>query len=232
MIAAAIQKTSWFNSLGFNGFDIALVLVLAFCYWRGRKNGMTKEALLVSKWVVLVAACALGYAWVGDLLIKTGTVKSIFGTTFREQTAAYIISYLSIALVVFIVFSIIKKAFKEKISGSNAFGSGEYYLGMISGMVRYACMALFFLALLHAPVYSQAEIQARKVYENQTYGGGLQGYSGEFIPSMDEIQDDAFKNSLLGPQIKNNLGRLLINTSGADDAHPVAKKSPVIHMGN
>jgi uncharacterized membrane protein required for colicin V production len=225
MFAAIAQKTSWSDKLSFNWFDLALVGVLAFGYWRGRKNGMTKEIFPVLKWICIIAACTFGYVPAGNWLIQSGTIKSVFGTTFKEQTAAYVSAYLVITVVLFIVFSFIKSGFKEKVSGSNTFGSGEYYLGMLSGMIRYACMTIFFLALLNAPVYSPAEIAARAVYNNQTYGGGLQGYSGDFIPSIDEVQDSVFKKSLLGPQIKNNLSVLLINTSGTNQPPLRQRKS-------
>jgi hypothetical protein len=232
MIAAAIQKTSWMGNLGFNWFDMALVGVLVFGFWRGRKNGMTKEIMLTPKWVVIVVACTLGYAWLGGILIQYGVVKTVFGTMFKEGTAAFITAYLAIALLVFIIFSFIKNAFKEKVAGTNVFGSSEYYLGMTSGVVRYACMIVFFLALLNAPVYSTAEIQARAAYNNRWYGGGLEGYSGDFIPTVDEVQASIFKKSLIGPPIKNDLSVLLIDTEGADKHHPVAQKQPVIHIGN
>jgi uncharacterized membrane protein required for colicin V production len=234
MIAAAIQKTSWWtaSSLGFNFFDIVLVAVLGFGFWRGRRNGMSKEAVPTAKWVVLVVACTLGYASVGGLLIHYGIIRNVFGKLFREQTAAYVAAYLAIALVVFIIFSYIKKAFKEKLDGDSAFGNSEYYLGMLAGTVRYACMMVFFLALLNAPVYTMADINARQEFNNRWFGGGLAGYSGDFIPSIDEVQAGVFKDSLLGPQIKNNLSVLLINTGNFDIQHATAKKQPVIHMGN
>lgn len=234
MIAAAIQKTAWWagSNLGFNLFDLVVLGVLAFGFWRGRRNGMTKEILPVIRWLVLVAACTLGYAWLGGMLIQWGVIKSIFGTTFKEQTAAFITAYLAIALVVFIIFSFIKKAFREKIDGSNAFGSGEYYLGILSGMTRYGCLLIFFLALMNAPVYSAADVQNRKAYDNSTYGGGLAGYSGDFVPSFDEVQSGIFNNSLLGPPIKKNLGMLLINTDGSDKSHATVQKKAVIHLGD
>lgn len=234
MIAAAVQKTAWWagSNLGFNLFDLLVLGVLAFGFWRGRRNGMTKEILPVIRWLVLVAACTLGYAWLGGMLIQWGVIKNVFGTTFKEQTAAFITAYLAIALVVFIIFSFVKKAFREKIDGSNAFGGGEYYLGIMSGMTRYACLLIFFLALMNAPVYSVADVQNRKAYDNSTYGGGLEGYSGDFVPSFDEVQSGIFKNSLLGPPIKNNLGMLLINTDGSDKSHATVQKKPVIHLGD
>jgi uncharacterized membrane protein required for colicin V production len=235
MIAAAVQKTTWLmtSSIGFNFFDLVLIAVLGFGFWRGRRNGMTKEAVPAAKWVVIVVACTLGYAWVGDRLIQYGVIKNVFGKMFKEQTAAYVAAYLVIALVVFIVFSYIKKAFKEKLDGGDSsFGNSEYYLGMLAGTVRYACMMVFFLALLNAPVYTLADINTRQEFNNRWFGGGLAGYSGDFIPSIDEVQAGVFKNSMLGPPIKNNLSVLLIKTDKFDIQHATAKKQPVIHMGN
>src|SRR5665213_2085522 len=166
MIAAAVHNTTpwWHSVLSFGWFDVVLVLVLAFGFWRGRKRGMSREALPTSMWLLAVIGAGLGYQLLGDLLLQTGYVKKVFGNSFNERTAAYVTSYLAIALVVFILYSILKNFFREKLSGSNAFGSGEYYLGTISGMIRYACMVLFVLALLNAPYYSVNEINARKAY--------------------------------------------------------------------
>jgi len=224
MIAAAVHNTTpwWHSVLSFGWFDVVLVLVLAFGFWRGRKRGMSREALPTSMWLLAVIGAGLGYQLLGDLLLQTGYVKKVFGNSFNERTAAYVTSYLAIALVVFILYSILKNFFREKLSGSNAFGSGEYYLGTISGMIRYACMVLFVLALLNAPYYSVNEINARKAYNARWYGGGLQGYSGDFIPGMDEVQAGVFQNSLLGPAIKNYFSAMLINGTAP-------QKKPVAH---
>ena len=42
----------------------------------------------------------------------------------------------------------------HRMGENNFFGGGEYYLGMSSGMVRFACMLLAVLALLNAPYYT------------------------------------------------------------------------------
>jgi len=224
MIAAAVYKTTpWWQSLfSFGWFDVALVLVLAFGFWRGRKRGMSREALPTAMWLLAVIGGGFGCQPLGDLLVQTGYVKKIFGGTFVESTAAYVTCYLFIGLLALILNSILKKVFREKLSGSNAFGSGEYYLGTISGMIRYACIILFALALLNAPYYSAADIAAKKAYNARWYGGGLNGYSGDFIPSLDEVQASVFQNSLLGPAIKNYFSAVLINGSAL-------QKKPVAH---
>ncbi|HEY4417796.1 MAG TPA: CvpA family protein [Verrucomicrobiae bacterium] len=235
MIVAVIHKTAWTDNLThltLGAFDLLLICFLLVGFWRGRKNGMSKEALLVSKWVIMVAACSLGYAWVGDFLIQIGFVKNVFDASAQERTAGYITGYLLIMAVVTIIFSYLKKVFREKISGSNTFGSWEYYLGMVAGIIRYACMAITALALINAPVYSDAELAAQKEYNHQTYGGGAQGFSGDLIPSFDELQASVFKKSLLGPLIKNNLGALLINTQGVGKYRPATHPSSATHPGN
>jgi uncharacterized membrane protein required for colicin V production len=234
MFAAIAQKSSWLtDKLTFNWFDLAVVLMLACGYLRGRKNGMSKEVLLAPKWVGMVVAAGLGYLLLGAWLIQTGVVKSTFGNLIQEKTAAYVSAYLLIALAVTLVFSLINRMIKAKVTGGNYFGNGEYYLGMLSGMVRYACMLIFFLALLHAPVYSLAEIQAQAAYNNKWYGGGMAGYDGNFIPSINDVQTTIFNKSVFGPAITNGLDRLLINTRPGGKAKSGAPApQPVIHMGS
>jgi len=227
MIAVA---TSNFGSgrLLFNWFDVALVLVIAFGFWRGRTNGMTKEILPVCQWLLMVIIAAFGYQPLGDLLIQQGIIRSVFGGHFNERTAAYVTSYLLIVVVVFTVFTFVKRALKPKIEGSNAFGSTEYYFGMISGVIRYACMVIFALALLHAPYYSAGDIEAARAFNNRNFGGGLAGYSGDFFPTLSETQSSIFRDSLTGPLIENYLSVLLVNTFGPGGS----AKSPVVSIGN
>lgn len=220
MIAAATQKIASGKML-FSWFDVALVLVIAFGVWRGRRNGMTKEILPLTEWLAIVIGGAVGYKSLGDIFIQQGVVKALFGKSIGEETITYIASYFMIAAALFTVFSFIKRRLKPKLEGSNAFGSSEYYFGMISGAIRYLCMVLFGLAMLNAPVYTAAEIQATKVYNNRTFGGGLAGYSGDFFPTVSEVQTSVFKDSLSGPWIKDYLALMLINTGSyvAPDAH-------------
>lgn len=219
MIAAAVQKSSWsFDKLTPGWFDIALVLILAFGLWRGRKRGMSRELLPVLMWLTITVAGAFGYQLLADELMKTGYVHQIFGTTFVEHTAADITAYLAIAFVVWLLFAILKNLFKTKVEGANAFGSSEYYLGMLSGTIRYACMVFFALALINAPFYSSAEIDARAAYNKKWYGGGI--YDGNYLGDMPSFQNSIFKNSFFGPLIKNNLSSLLIDNYAGSAKKP------------
>ena len=59
---------------------------------------------------------------------------------------------------------IFKRLLGYRMGENNFFGSGEYYLGMFSGMIRFACMLLAGLALLNAPYYTEADIKAHDAY--------------------------------------------------------------------
>jgi uncharacterized membrane protein required for colicin V production len=227
MIAAATQKLASGKML-FNWFDVALVLVIAFGVWRGRRNGMTKEILPLTEWLAIVIGGAVGYKSLGDIFIQQGVVKALFGKSIGEETITYIASYLIIATALFTVFSFIKRRLKPKLEGSNAFGSSEYYFGMISGAIRYLCMVLFGLAMLNAPVYTAADIQASKAYSNRWFGGGLAGYSGDFFPTVSEVQSSIFKDSFAGPSIKNYLSLMLVTTGSYV---PPSAVNQVIYMG-
>ena len=99
-------------------------------------------------------------------------------------------------------------------------------IGIISGVIRYGCITLFFLALLNAPVYTQNEIAAKQAYNNRWYGGGMKDYKGDFIPSMDELQFSVFNASLFGPFIKSWFSLVLIHSIPAGGT----AKPPVIEI--
>ena len=130
-------------------------------------------------------------------------------------------AYLVILSVIFIIFTLIGRKYNPKLEGSSFFGGNEYYWGVAASLVRYVCLILVALALLNAPLYSQADIAAAKAYNNRWFGGGMKEFSGDFIPSVYEVQDNIFKQSLTGPLIRNNLSVILIN--------PVAKETKTAH---
>jgi uncharacterized membrane protein required for colicin V production len=210
---------------------MAVLVVLGFGLFRGRRNGMAKELLPVLQWLVMVPVCGLCYPMLAGVL--AGFIPGALWSCLA--------AYLALALTVFIVFKILKQQFAEKLVKSNFFKGGEYYLGMMAGLVRYACVLIFVLALMNAPVFTAAEVAAQASRDQQNFGGGANtGFSGSFFPHFPQIQTAVFKESFLGPRIKNNAGMLLIDTGqpGVSGAQPgqnapaPAKKQPVIKIGN
>jgi uncharacterized membrane protein required for colicin V production len=213
--AAAVQPVARQMTIGW--FDGVVVIVLAFGIYRGRRNGMSKEFLPLLQWLILVTLCTFLYPTVGQL----------FMNLFQwSKLTAYVWGYLAPAFVVLLIFGFLKKKYMEKMGQSSAFGGSEFYLGMLSGLVRAVCILIVVLALLNAPVYTQAEIDAHAAYIKQNLGGGM--YSGDYVPDLQEVQEQILKDSTSGSFVKNNLGFLLIN-SGSSSAPE--KPQPKISIG-
>jgi uncharacterized membrane protein required for colicin V production len=229
MIAAAAKVTHFYSDwsldkLPFGWFDVALVAVLVFGFYRGRKNGMTKEILPMFFWVATVLVCGLGYEIVGQWLLDLSG---------WSRLACYLIGYFSLMFALYLVFLFLKKIFMPRLTGSNFFGGSEYYLGMASGVVRYACILFAALAVLNAPYYTSADIARNKAYAARWFGGGLEGYGGDYFPTVQSVQASVFKNSFSGKLIKDYADVMLVNSvAGVGDKSSAQQKQPVIHIGN
>jgi uncharacterized membrane protein required for colicin V production len=228
MIAEAVAQ-SGSNNLLFDWFDVALVAILGFGLYRGRRNGMSKELLPLLQWITIVLVCGLVYSMFGQLFINLLGLTKMWG---------YLTAYMTLLLLVLIVFAPIKRQFTDRLAMSDHFKGSEYYLGMLAGLVRFACMLMVALALLNAPVYTSADIANTAAYNARWFGGGVQGYSGNYFPTLQQVQEQVFKKSIGGSFIENGpLGILLINTvpPGTDKEKSSAmplQKPPVIHIGN
>ena len=207
-------------------FDGVVVIVLAWGLFRGRRHGMSREFLPMLQWLIIVPLSGFLYPFAGQFYINT---------LRWNKLNAYVAGYITLAFVVLLVFSILRKLFTERLAKSDTFKSGEYYLGMIGGFLRCSCILIVLLALLNAPVYSRADVEAHEAYVHQTYGGNEQGFSGDYFPTLQQIQEQVFKKSVVGPFLKAKLGMLLINATGgapSSSAAPAPKPKPVIQFGN
>jgi hypothetical protein len=87
------------------------------------------------------------------------------------------------------------------------------------------------LALLNAPYYTAADIAQAKAYSKRWYGGGQEGYNGDFFPTLQSVQESVFQKSFTGKFIKDYADVMLVNSvTGAGDKSQ--QKQPVIHIGN
>jgi uncharacterized membrane protein required for colicin V production len=204
---ADIMKSLTSNSLPVNWFDVVVLLVLGIGIFRGRHNGMSKEILPLFQWLALVLVCGLFYSMVSPLLVKLGSLDTLTGN---------LLGYVVLALGIFIVFSVFKRLLSSRLFGSNLFGGAEYYLGMLSGLVRFACILIFALAFLNARQYTSAQIEASNNYQQELLGS-------RFFPNLYNVQDAVFKKSFTGPYIKKYLGVLLIKPALPGVGQPVQK---------
>jgi uncharacterized membrane protein required for colicin V production len=190
------------NSLPFNGFDLALVVILILGIVRGRKQGMSVELMPLLNWLLVVFVCAVAYEPIGSWFLGT--------TSLFSALSCYLIAYAGAALVIVTLFAGVKRSLGGKLLGSDMFGRAEYYLGMGSGLIRFACILLAGLALLNARLYTVEEVRAEERFQNDVYGS-------HFFPTLHGVQSAVFEHSLTGPLIKEYLGFLLIKPTQPQD---------------
>jgi uncharacterized membrane protein required for colicin V production len=189
------------DNLPFNLFDLVLVAALVVGIFQGRKHGMSQELMLLLKWLVIVFGCAMIYEPLGQMFSQS---TGLFGLL-----ASYLMVYVLAALLVIGLFALVKNSVGGKLLGSDIFGRSEYYLGMVSGLVRFTCIMLAALALLNARYYNPVEVRAMEKFQDDVYGSN-------YFPTLHSIQAAVFEKSLIGPWIKKNLDFLLIKPTEPD----------------
>jgi len=193
-------------------FDLALITVLAAGLFSGRKHGMSIELLDLLKWLAILVGGSAVYALAGEELAR---FSRFFGLLF-----CYIAAYLGTALAIWLLFTFLKRSMGGKLVGSDIFGRAEYYLGMISGVLRHGCMLLAALALLNARLFNPMEVRAMEKFQNDELGS-------DFFPTLYSVQHMVFERSIMGSWIKRNLGFLLIKRTEPDRRRPQPQEANV-----
>ena len=178
-------------------FDFVTVVMVALGIWVGRRRGMSAELLDVLLWIAIVVVGALLTPSLGGWLGQT--------VGFAPATS-YILGYLTLAGTLFLLFFLIRRGFGEKLLSSDTFGSMEYYLGMGAGAIRFLCILLATLAVLHAPKTSQEELD-RKLRVQQDDLGSI------YFPPLGQIQRTIFRDSITGRVVKEHLDAALLEPS-------------------
>lgn len=177
-----------------NWFDFLVVIMILLGINKGRKHGMSEEMMVSMQWLAIIFAGAYLYKPLGQALSESSPMSHLF---------CYIATYLTMAAVIKVAFVLFKKAIGGKLIGSGVFGSAEYYLGMVAGAVRFLCILIFCMAMLNAPYYSSQSLAATRAYELDVYGS-------QFFPGVSSVQQQVFKESLVGSQFKQHVAFLLI----------------------
>ncbi len=189
------------HALPLNLFDCVLIVVLGLGLLQGRKHGMSEELTLLIKWLAVILVCATIYEPIGTWVAASSPFSLL---------ASFLAAYSMGALLILGVFALLKHKFGGKLVGSDIFGRSEYYLGMGSGMVRFACILLAALALLNARYFSPAEVRAMERFQNDVYGSN-------FFPTWHTAQQIVFEESVAGPWIREHFGFLLIKPTQPEE---------------
>ena len=196
----ADQIHDFLKNLPFGYFDVIVLIWLVVGLLRGRKQGMTQELLPLLFWVSTVLLAGF-YNQPLAGIIRDYT-KGAFSVLWSD-----VVAYALIAFSLALVFTLLKHWLGDKLTGSDVFGRCEYYLGMFSGVLRFAAMLLVLLALMHSRIVSQHELddinaQMKKNLEDIHPPRYIYG----------SIEQLIFFQSLSGSFVQNALSDLLIPT--------------------
>ncbi len=199
-----------------NWFDIFVAIVLVIGFFRGRKRGMSMELLPLFEVLVILVAGAQLYEMLGKklALASDGALSLLL---------SYWISYLLFAFVVHIIFTKLRTAVGEKLVGSDIFGSMEYYFGMGAGMLRFGCLLLMFMALMHSLEFDPVKDAQFRKAQMDNFGNAL------YIPSPGGIRQEIFKKSYVGLGTERFIPHLLLKVTASDakltsNREPISKK--------
>jgi uncharacterized membrane protein required for colicin V production len=185
------------KNLEFNYIDVVILVILVVGIFRGRKRGMSEELLTFLQWLIIVFVGCRIYEPVGQLL-KSQVPFSLL--------TCYVTVYLLFAVIVKIIFSQIQRATGEKLLGSNFFGDSEYYLGMLAGMIRFACVILMLMALINARLITDRE-------RAETARMQSKNFEGISFPTFGSIQQSVLYQSFIGKTVKEYLSFALIRST-------------------
>ena len=179
----------------YNWFDLVVLAMLIVGIVVGRKRGMSLELLTLLQWLVIVFVSAMVAGPFGKMLADLSGISPV---------VTYITAYLLTAIVIKVLFVVVRRMSGEKLLSGDVFGRAEYYLGMIAGLIRFACIVPFVLALLNAKQVSKEELNAQ-LKSQQDWAGSI------YFPPFGVIQQAVFEESLTGRAVKQFLSAQLIN---------------------
>lgn len=186
-------------NVGMNWFDLVALVMVGVGVFVGRKRGMSSELLDLIQWLLIVFVAAMASDPFG---------RALGDLTGFSPLSTFVMAYLLTAVLIKVLFVIIKRMAGEKLVGSDVFGNFEYYLGMVAGGIRFACITLFALALLNAKPVADAELAAQVKYQNDNLGS-------VYFPPFGSIQRSVFRDSFTGKVVKDYLSAQLINVDPA-----------------
>jgi uncharacterized membrane protein required for colicin V production len=200
----------------FNYFDVFVVVWLLIGVLRGRKRGLSQELLPTVQWLGIVVAGGLLYAAISPY-VHQYTQFSILSSN--------IFAYVLIALGVHLIYLWFKQMLAAKLVEKDPFGRAEFYLGMMAGVVRFGCMILVALALMHARLITDTELAQTEKFQEAWF-------SDIRFPTYGEFQRDVLYKSFTGRLVETNLNPILIVSVNGPAPKPQKKGESIAQKKN
>jgi uncharacterized membrane protein required for colicin V production len=199
------------GELPLNAFDAVVIVLAIVGILRGRSRGISQDLLDLLMWVGIAIGGAFAYKPGGAWLAGVAHISP-----FWSRVGVY----LGVMVLCFVAKVILKDLLKDKLANSDLFGSAEYPMGMLSGLVRFLLMIVTACALIHADLVSKERRDAQRKQQVADLGQS-------FFPSFGEIQEGIFENSFSGKNAKKYAPWLFIEGGGNGPAKEVRGEDSV-----
>ncbi|MDB6026875.1 MAG: Colicin production protein [Verrucomicrobiales bacterium] len=176
-------------------FDLLMIVGLAWGLRCGRRRGVSGELLFLLEWIAIFFICGLYYEQTGMRLANSLNISPNIG---------FVLVYILIGCVVKGVCGILHRAVGNKLVSKDFFGRWEYYLGILAGMARMACILFVVLALLCAKHVTQQDLYSMEAFQKENFGGVT-------FPTLGEMKYESLNRSVSGKLANYWFNRLLIN---------------------
>jgi uncharacterized membrane protein required for colicin V production len=190
------------KGLTFNYFDGIIVLWLAIGIYRGRTRGMTQEVLPMFQWILIMVLAGFLYAPLASAIFHN--TAGAFNKLWSNVTA-----YTLIGFAIHLFFVWLKSGVNDKLTGSDYFGGAEYSLGMMAGLLRFACIIVVMIALMNSRVYTQADLAEDAKAQKKSF-------EDIRFPTYMSVQYAILKESFTGRMVEAGLHPLLIASTTAN----------------
>ena len=187
-------------NLPINWFDVLLLVLFAAGIAYGRKRGLSETLIPMVRALAIVFAATFLYDPFGKWLVSISNFSLLF---------CRVSAYILVMIAVWVIFIGLKRWLGGKLLGSDAFGKGEYYLGMPAGLVTFLCFTFAALAILNARLFTEKEIKANQAYVKDVYGS-------DFFPGLYAAQQSVFVDSFTGPYIHRYASIMLISPTPSE----------------
>ncbi|MEI7729852.1 MAG: CvpA family protein [Verrucomicrobiota bacterium] len=183
-------------------FDFVVIVVAVVGLVRGRRRGMSQEFLDLVAWLGFVFAGAYVCRSYGKEVARLSTLSLMWSN---------IIAYLATGCVILFIIYMIKTALRDRIAQCDFFGSMEYPLGMMSGIIRFLCILVVVISVIHAPLITEHERAKTAKLQSDAFGNIS-------FPTLGEIQQTIFADSFAGKHLGAYLDYVLIPKAAEGEA--------------
>jgi uncharacterized membrane protein required for colicin V production len=195
------------TSFHLNWFDLVVVVWLIVGIFRGRKHGMSQELLPLVQWIAIIVVTSLANPPLARLMVRY---------TGLTLLPCAIFCYVFVACAVYGLLGKLKKKLDDTFQEGDYFGGGEYYLGMTSGIIRFACVLIALLAMMNSRIITKAEREATLKMQKANF-------EDVRFPTYGEVQNTILLESATGNFVRAYLAQFLITPVNVNDA-PTPKK--------